>query len=139
VWRTKELKKRYGAQERIVSSVLETVSAILSALSPDQISEPQPWNGGRHGRWETQVAFPSGSMEFPGKEDMSYMRELLQMIEREGVPAPAPIEQRWTAGSSASLSIAADVDPDSVHSWVRCVVSSRSNTSSEWPFGTPRN
>jgi hypothetical protein len=66
-----------------------------------------------------QVAFPSGSMERPGKADMSFMRELLQLIEREGVPAPAPIEQRWTAGSSASLSIAADPDPDSVHSWVR--------------------
>jgi L-galactono-1,4-lactone dehydrogenase len=65
-----------------------------------------------------QVAFPAGSMEQAGKADMSYMRELLELIEREQVPAPAPIEQRWTAGSSASLSVAADADPDSVHSWV---------------------
>lgn len=30
--------------------------------------------------------------------------EVMNLIEQEGVPAPAPIEQRWTASSSASMS-----------------------------------
>lgn len=34
--------------------------------------------------------------------------ELLRLIEKEGVPAPAPIEQRWTSSSSANMSPAHD-------------------------------
>ncbi len=34
--------------------------------------------------------------------------EVMNLIEKEGVPAPAPIEQRWTASSSANMSPAHD-------------------------------
>lgn len=37
------------------------------------------------------------------------------------IPAPSPIEQRWTSGSSASMSPAAG-PPDSVHSWVGVIM-----------------
>lgn len=39
-----------------------------------------------------------------GSRDLRYMGELLQMVRREGIPAPAPIEQRWTAGSASPMS-----------------------------------
>jgi L-galactono-1,4-lactone dehydrogenase len=35
------------------------------------------------------------------------MRELLRIIEAAAIPAPAPIEQRWTAASSSAMSPAA--------------------------------
>lgn len=39
----------------------------------------------------------------------------MRLIEKEGVPAPAPIEQRWTSSSSANMSPAHDpVSPDTV-------------------------
>lgn len=39
----------------------------------------------------------------------------MNLIEKEGVPAPAPIEQRWTASSSADMSPAHDgASPETV-------------------------
>jgi len=45
------------------------------------------------------------------------MEELLAGIEREGIPAPAPIEQRWSASSSSLMSPAYGA-PQGLHSWV---------------------
>ena len=39
--------------------------------------------------------------------DLGYMKDLLQLVEARNVAAPAPIEQRWTSGSSARMSPAA--------------------------------
>ncbi|GMI01970.1 hypothetical protein TrST_g6107 [Triparma strigata] len=36
--------------------------------------------------------------------DAEFMLQLLNAIESEGLPAPGPIEQRWSAGSSATMS-----------------------------------
>lgn len=39
----------------------------------------------------------------------------MRLIEKEGVPAPAPIEQRWTSSSSANMSPAhASASPETV-------------------------
>merc|ERR1711968_121580 len=35
---------------------------------------------------------------------MDFMEALLDKIEAEDLPAPSPIEQRWTAGSTAAMS-----------------------------------
>ncbi len=40
---------------------------------------------------------------------------------RSNIPAPAPIEVRWTAGSSSPLSPAVG-PPDSVHCWVGVIM-----------------
>lgn len=41
------------------------------------------------------------------------------LIEKEGVPAPAPIEQRWTSSSSANMSPAHDgASPETVRIWM---------------------
>ena len=57
----------------------------------------------------------------PPCSDLAYMQDLLQLVQRHGVPAPAPIEQRWTAGSAAPMSPAAG-DPRSLHSWVGVIM-----------------
>ena len=37
-------------------------------------------------------------------KDISFLRELLELIESSGIPAPSPIEQRWTGPSEAYMS-----------------------------------
>lgn len=44
------------------------------------------------------------------------------MIEAHEVPAPGPIEQRWTASSRAPLSPAYSADPADVFSWVGIIM-----------------
>merc|ERR1711865_37604 len=55
------------------------------------------------------------------------MQELLQMIEVKQIPAPAPIEQRWSSSSSSRMSPAATggggyTTMDDVHSWVGIIM-----------------
>jgi len=66
--------------------------------------------------WE--VCFPTGTQDKNNHSDMEFMEELLEGIERENIPAPAPIEQRWSASSSSLMSPAYGSDPKGLHSWV---------------------
>jgi L-galactono-1,4-lactone dehydrogenase len=74
-----------------------------------------------------EVAFPVGHLEAerpvdaPLRADLCFMRELREMIETQRIPAHAPIEQRWTSGSSSSMSPAAGA-PNSLHSWVGIIM-----------------
>ena len=70
-----------------------------------------------------QVAFPVGPLKamqgwFAKHRDIAYMEELLGEIEKAGIPAHSPIEQRWTSSSSSPMSPASSSRPDDVHSWV---------------------
>ncbi|KAL7573067.1 hypothetical protein ACA910_018754 [Epithemia clementina (nom. ined.)] len=68
-------------------------------------------------QWVLEVCFPTGSQEQSNGNDMKFMADLLESIEKEGIPAPAPIEQRWTASSSSPMS-PAHGPADGLHSWV---------------------
>ena len=59
-------------------------------------------------QWVNEVAFGCGTLERPNLSDLDYMEEILELIEEEGVPAPSPIEQRWTLSSTCPMSIAYD-------------------------------
>ena len=50
------------------------------------------------------------------------MEDLLKIIEQYDIPAPAPIEQRWTSSSAAPMSPAHSTNPDDVHSWVGIIM-----------------
>lgn len=54
--------------------------------------------------------------------DLAYVEAILQLIESRGIPAPAPIEQRWTCGSRSPLSPASVAKgegiQDALSSWV---------------------
>ena len=43
----------------------------------------------------------------PNGADLAYMEDLLREIEANKIPAPSPIEQRWTSGSRSPMSPAA--------------------------------
>ena len=50
-------------------------------------------------------------------KDLDYIDKLLRLIEKEEIPAPGPIEQRWTARSKSPMSPASSSEDD-VFSWV---------------------
>lgn len=72
-------------------------------------------------QWVLEVAFPSGTQQSPDLKDLQYMKELLKLIEQKKIPAPAPIEQRWSAGTSSVLS-PAHGSPHSLHSWIGIIM-----------------
>ena len=76
-------------------------------------------------QWVNECCFPAGSLSQPSGADVRYMLDLLDLIEREGIPAPAPIEQRWTSGSRSLLSPAsskAALPDDAIFSWVGVIM-----------------
>ena len=59
----------------------------------------------------------------PTGADLSFMDEMLRILEQNQIPAPAPIEQRWSASSTADMSPASSPGhPDVVHSWVGIIM-----------------
>jgi L-galactono-1,4-lactone dehydrogenase len=71
-------------------------------------------------QWVSETCFPTGTLAKPSMKDLDYMEELLQLIEKEDIPAPAPIEQRWTARSRSPMSPASSSEEDEIFSWVTC-------------------
>lgn len=75
-------------------------------------------------QWVSEIAFPVPK-DLPEQADVKYIYDLLDLIESEKIPAPAPIEQRWTASSLSPMSPAAE-KPDkklaSVYSWVGIIM-----------------
>eukprot|EP01125_Pyxidicula_operculata_P018931 TRINITY_DN6805_c0_g1_i1.p1 TRINITY_DN6805_c0_g1~~TRINITY_DN6805_c0_g1_i1.p1 ORF type:complete len:540 (+),score=92.90 TRINITY_DN6805_c0_g1_i1:15-1634(+) len=75
-------------------------------------------------QWVTEVAFPIGHLSNTNGNDIKYMEELLSLIESNKIPAPSPIEQRWTSNSTAIFSPSHDMnnDNESVFSWVGIIM-----------------
>ena len=55
-------------------------------------------------QWVYEVCFPVGTYGIPNSNSIDFMEELLREIESSGIPAPSPIEQRWTSASKSPLS-----------------------------------
>ncbi|XP_027176145.1 L-galactono-1,4-lactone dehydrogenase, mitochondrial [Coffea eugenioides] len=73
-------------------------------------------------QWVSEICFPTGTLSKPSMSDLGYIEELTQLIERENVPAPAPIEQRWTACSKSFMSPAHSPVEDDIFSWVGIIM-----------------
>lgn len=69
-------------------------------------------------QWVSETCFPTGTIQKPDMQDLKYIEQVMNLIKRDGIPAPSPIEQRWTASSRSPLSPAFDSSPDSIYSWV---------------------
>ena len=72
-------------------------------------------------QWVFEVAFPCGTQSSPNHYDIQYMEELLKLIKKHNIAAPSPIEQRWTSGSSSSMSPCSG-NKDSLFSWVGIIM-----------------
>eukprot|EP00192_Tetraselmis_astigmatica_P008362 CAMPEP_0117666988 /NCGR_PEP_ID=MMETSP0804-20121206/10695_1 /TAXON_ID=1074897 /ORGANISM="Tetraselmis astigmatica, Strain CCMP880" /LENGTH=606 /DNA_ID=CAMNT_0005474621 /DNA_START=100 /DNA_END=1920 /DNA_ORIENTATION=- len=73
-------------------------------------------------QWVLEVAFPTGTLDRPSFADIAYMEQLLKQIETSRIPAPSPIEQRWTSASASPMSPAYSQDKNSVFSWVGIIM-----------------
>ncbi|XP_042485594.1 L-galactono-1,4-lactone dehydrogenase 2, mitochondrial [Macadamia integrifolia] len=73
-------------------------------------------------QWVSENCFPAGTLPKPSMKDLEYIEELLKLIERERIPAPAPIEQRWTACSKSLMSPAYSTGEDDIFSWVGIIM-----------------
>jgi FAD/FMN-containing dehydrogenases len=68
-------------------------------------------------QWVFEVCFPTGTYDDNAGHDMQFMETLLDKIESGMIPAHAPIEQRWSAGSASLMSPAHGPD-EGLHCWV---------------------
>ncbi|XP_047332294.1 L-galactono-1,4-lactone dehydrogenase, mitochondrial [Impatiens glandulifera] len=73
-------------------------------------------------QWVSETCFPAGTLSKPSMKDLQYIEEVMQLIEKEGIPAPAPIEQRWTTRSRSSMSLASSPAEDDIFSWVGIIM-----------------
>ncbi|GLT28058.1 hypothetical protein SLA2020_030150 [Shorea laevis] len=73
-------------------------------------------------QWVSEICFPAGTLSKPSIKDLEYIEELKQLIEKEDVPAPAPIEQRWTVRSQSLMSPASSSAEDDIFSWVGIIM-----------------
>lgn len=73
-------------------------------------------------QWVSEICFPAGTLSKPSMKDLEYIEELMQMIEKESIPAPAPIEQRWTAHSKSVMSPAYSPAEGDIFSWVGIIM-----------------
>ncbi|MQM02490.1 hypothetical protein Taro_035254 [Colocasia esculenta] len=73
-------------------------------------------------QWVSETCFPVGTLAKPSMRDLEYIEKLKQVIESEGIPAPAPIEQRWTASSRSLMSPASSSERDEIFSWVGIIM-----------------
>ena len=73
-------------------------------------------------QWVSEVCFP---VPESNTCDVEYVESVLDIIENEAIPAPAPIEQRWSAPSTSPMSAASGKLPSNVapmYSWVGIIM-----------------
>lgn len=63
------------------------------------------------------MCFPTGTQEENNNNDIEFMEKLLDGIEKNSIPAHSPIEQRWSASSSSTMSPAHGTE-NGLHCWV---------------------
>ncbi len=77
-------------------------------------------------QWVQENCFPTGRQFEEDGSDMTFMIDLLRRIEEEDIPAPAPIEQRWSACSSSDMSACGSgngkFSRDTLFSWVGIIM-----------------
>ncbi|XP_019187943.1 PREDICTED: L-galactono-1,4-lactone dehydrogenase, mitochondrial [Ipomoea nil] len=73
-------------------------------------------------QWVSETCFPAGTLSKPSMKDLEFIEQLMQLIEKESIPAPAPIEQRWTACSKSLMSPAYSSVDDDIFSWVGIIM-----------------
>ncbi|CAA0837425.1 L-galactono-1-4-lactone dehydrogenase-mitochondrial [Striga hermonthica] len=73
-------------------------------------------------QWVSEICFPAGTLSKPSMKDLEYIEKLMEIIEKENIPAPAPIEQRWTASSKSPMSPAYSLSGDDIFSWVGIIM-----------------
>lgn len=84
-------------------------------------------------QWVWEMCIPTGGLARPSHDDIDLVESILKEINEKQLPAPSPIEQRWTAQSDALLSPArpAVASPGAVFSWVGIIMYLPTNDAEE--------
>jgi len=69
-----------------------------------------------------EVCLPIGELVHSSGRDLEFIGKLLAVIEESQIPAHCPIEQRWTARSTAAMSPAYSSNARDVFSWVGIIM-----------------
>ena len=73
-------------------------------------------------QWVLEMAFPVGTLDEPTFADLNFVTELKSKLEEANIPAPAPIEQRWTSSSTSYMSPAYSENEKELFSWVGIIM-----------------
>merc|ERR1712176_1641717 len=73
-------------------------------------------------QWVLENCFPCGTIQSPSLADIDYVVEMKQIIERNRIAAPSPIEQRWTSRSTSRMSPAYSTKEGGLFSWVGVIM-----------------
>jgi L-galactono-1,4-lactone dehydrogenase len=69
-----------------------------------------------------EVCFPVGTLSEKSGKDLEFMEKLLKLIEMNQIPAPSPLEQRWTSRSTSKMSPAYSENPNEIFCWVGIIM-----------------
>ena len=70
--------------------------------------------------------------------DLQFVEDILELIELAGIPAPAPIEQRWSSASSSAMSIVSNnpdrsnAATDTLYSWIGIIMQVEISSRPDW-------
>jgi L-galactono-1,4-lactone dehydrogenase len=73
-------------------------------------------------QWVNEVALPTGTLANNTHKDLNFVYDLLELIEKHHVPAPCPIEQRWTARSASPMAHSHRAEAEGLTSWVGIIM-----------------
>jgi len=73
-------------------------------------------------QWVYEICFNTGTYDENNDNDVLFMKQLLDVIEKNDIPAPAPIEQRWSSSSSSYMSPAYSNAKNDLFSWVGIIM-----------------
>ncbi|XP_071720222.1 L-galactono-1,4-lactone dehydrogenase, mitochondrial [Rutidosis leptorrhynchoides] len=73
-------------------------------------------------QWVSETCFPAGTLSKPNMKDLKFVEDVVELIEKQEIPAPSPIEQRWTASSKSLMSPASSSANDDIFSWVGIIM-----------------
>lgn len=73
-------------------------------------------------QWVLEVCLPIGELAHSSGRDLEFIGKLLAVIEESRIPAHCPIEQRWTARSTAAMSPACSPNVGDVFTWVGIIM-----------------
>lgn len=73
-------------------------------------------------QWVYEVCFNTGAYHDNNDNDVTFMKRLLEVIESNDIPAPAPIEQRWSSASTSYMSPAYSSNKNDLFTWVGIIM-----------------
>ncbi|KAK8712114.1 hypothetical protein V6N13_147364 [Hibiscus sabdariffa] len=119
----KESLKKYRAREVTPPDSNEPdINEFSFTELRDKLLSLDPLNKDHVVKWVSETCFPAGTLSKPSMKDLEYIEELKKLIETNEIPAPAPIEQRWTARSQSPMSPASSSAKDDIFSWVGIIM-----------------